>query len=136
MYLFDTDIITHVFKKNPSQKLLTRLAQVPRQAQHISTITIAELVYGAWKSAVPQRHLDNLEKLLLPAVHILGFDAKAAYVCGSLRVRLERAGSSLALADLEIAAIAMANELTLVTGNLRHFMRVPGLQVENWLTEG
>lgn len=135
MYLFDTDIITHVFKKRPSEKLLAKLADIPQQAQHISTITISEIVYGAWKSSEPRRHLDNLEMVLLPAVNIVGFDAKAAYVCGGLRARLEKAGTPLALADLEIASIAIANGLILVSGNLRHFTRIDELQLENWLID-
>lgn len=133
MYLFDTDIITNIFKKSPAPLLLERLAGTAKNAQHISTITISEIVYGAWKSSKPQRHLRNLEEILLPAVNIVGFDAKAAYVCGSLRARLEREGTPLALADLEIAAIAIANDLTLISGNLRHFERVRELKVENWL---
>ena len=133
MYLFDTDIITNIFKKKPSAKLLKKLAKTDRRDQFISTITISEIVYGAWKSDQPRHHLDNLEKILLPAVNILGFDSKAAYVCGNLRARLEKAGTPLALADLEIAAIAIANELTLVSGNLGHFSRIKGLKLENWL---
>jgi len=133
MYLFDTDIITNVFKKRPSEKLLRRLSGTGRRNQFISTITVSEIVYGAWKSIDPRRHLDNLEKILLPSVNILGFDAKAAYVCGSLRARLEQNGTPLALADLEVAAIAMANDLTLVSGNTRHFNRIEGLKLENWL---
>jgi tRNA(fMet)-specific endonuclease VapC len=133
MYLFDTDVITNIFKKQPSSCLLERLGRTSQQAQHISTITIAEIVYGAWKSSRPQHHLQNLEKILLPAVNIVGFDAKAAYVCGSLRARLDREGMPLALADLEIASIAITKDLTLVSGNLRHFARIPGLKVENWL---
>jgi len=133
MYLFDTDIITNIFKKSPSPLLVNRLAGTAKNAQHISTITISEIVYGAWKSVKPQHHLRNLEEILLPAVNIVGFDAKAAYVCGSLRARLEREGTSLALADLEIAAIAIANDLTLISGNLRHFERIRELKVENWL---
>ncbi len=133
MYLFDTDVITNIFKKTPAPGLLERLVQTPRQAQHISTITISEIVYGAWKCPQPQRHMDNLEKVLLPAVNIIGFDAKAAYVCGRLRARLEQEGQPLALADLEIAAIAIANGLTLISGNMRHFSRIPELKAENWL---
>ncbi len=75
----------------------------------------------------------NLETLLLPAVNTIGLDSKAAYVCGVLRARLEKAGTPLALADLEIAAIAIANQFILVTGNVRHFTRIPELTVENWL---
>ena len=52
---------------------------------------------------------------------------------GRLRAELERNGRPLAEPDLRIAAIALARELTLVSGNARHFGRVPGLRVENWL---
>ncbi|MFZ5763255.1 MAG: type II toxin-antitoxin system VapC family toxin [Thermodesulfobacteriota bacterium] len=133
MYLFDTDIITNIFKKHPAPGLLARLAAIPRGQQHISTITIAEIVYGACKSDRPAHHLRNLQEILLPAVNILGFDSKAAFVCGRLRAELEKTGTPLALADLEIAAIALANQLVLVTGNTRHFGRIPNLTVENWL---
>lgn len=120
-------------KKRPAAGLIERLAALPRQAQHISTITISEIVYGAWKSGRPQHHVRNLEEVLLPAITILSFDSKAAYLCGMLRHNLEASGTPLALADLEIAAIAMANDLTLLSGNVRHFSRVPGLRLENWL---
>ena len=133
MYLFDTDIITNIFKKRPSPGLLTRLTDVPRKKQHISTVTISEIVYGAYKSERPEYHLSNLQNILLPAVNILGFDSKAAYVCGRIRAELEKAGTPLALADLEIASIAIANDLILVTGNTRHFSRVSRLIVENWI---
>lgn len=133
MYLFDTDIITNIFKKHPSSALLARLADIPRSRQHISTITVFEIVYGACKSDRSDYHIRNLQEILLPAVGLLGFDSKAAFVCGHIRVALEKAGTPLALADLEIAAIALANKLVLVTGNIRHFARVPGLTVENWL---
>lgn len=133
MYLFDTDIITNVFKKEPFPGLLARLAETPRSRQYISTITVSEIVYGACKSNRPDYHMANLQKILLPAVNILGFDSKAAYACGRIRAELEKAGTPLALADLEIAAIALANKLVLVTGNTRHFPRITGLTVQNWL---
>lgn len=133
MYLFDTDVISHLFKKKPPPGLVNRLAAVPIREQFISTITVAEIVYGACKSERPDFHLANLQKILLAAVNVLTFDSKAAYVCGRLRARLEGEGTPLALADLEIAAIAIANDLTLISGNLRHFSRIPELRVENWL---
>jgi len=133
MYLFDTDIITNVFKKQPSPDLLARLASTPRNQQHISTVTVSEIVYGACKSTRPAYHLRNLQDVLLPAVNLVPFDGKAAFVCGRIRADLEKSGTPLALADLEIAAIALANQLVLVTGNTRHFARVHGLVVENWL---
>ena len=133
MFLFDTDIITNILKKNPSERLLKQLAPIPVLEQYISTITVSEIVYGAVKSNRPEYHLENLEKVLLPSVNVVGFDSKAAYVCGRLRAELEKKGTPLDLADLEIAAIAIAGEFTLVTGNTKHFSRIIELRVENWL---
>ncbi len=50
-----------------------------------------------------------------------------------LRAELEKKGTPLDLADLEIAAIAIAGEFVLVTGNIKHFQRIPSLLIENWL---
>jgi predicted nucleic acid-binding protein len=133
MYLFDTDIITNVLKKQPSQCLLERLALIPKHHQHISTVTVSEIVYGAMKSSRPAYHLNNLEQILLPSVNVVSFDTKAACVCGRLRAELEKKGQPLDLADLEIASIAIAEDLILVTGNIRHFCRIEGLRLENWL---
>lgn len=134
MYLFDTDVLTTILKPRPPKGLMDCLAKVPAGEQFISTITISEIVYGARKSARPEYHLSNLEKVLLPAVNVLDFDAKAAYVAGEIRAYLEAKGQPLAFADIQIAAITQANDLTLVTGNEKHFSRIPGLRVENWLT--
>lgn len=133
MYLFDTDTITNIFKKKPSAKLLRKLQAVDPADQYISTITISEIVYGAYKSHRPDYHMDNLQKVLLPAVNIVGFDSRAAYICGRLRAQLEQKGKPISFADLQISAIAMANELTFISGNIKHFKRIPGLSVENWL---
>jgi len=133
MFLFDTDTITNIVKPRPSQNLLEKLAKVSKEQQYISTITISEIVYGAEKSQRPEYHLKNLENILLPAVNIVGFDTKAAYVCGRIRAELEKRGTPLDLADLEIASIAIANDLILISNNVRHFKRIPLLQFENWL---
>ena len=133
MFLFDTDIITNIVKPRPSLNLLQRLEKISKNQQYVSTITIAEIVYGAEKSQRPNFHLNKLETILLPAVNIISFDAKAAYVCGRIRAELEKRGTPLDLADLEIAAIAIAKNLILVTNNVRHFERVPLLRYENWL---
>ena len=132
MYLFDTDIITNILKKQPSSRLIERLIGLPKHEQFISTITVSEIVYGAVKSDRPDFHLSNLENILLPSVNVVGFDSKAAYVCGRLRADLEKKGTPLDLADLEIAAIAIAGGFVLVTGNIKHFQRIPALLMENW----
>ena len=133
MYLFDTDTITNVLKKRPSPKLIKNLRKIHPKEQFISTVTISEIVYGAYKSQRPNFHIQNLESILLPAVNIVGFDSKSAYICGQMRALLEKKCISISWADLQISSIAIANELTLITGNLKHFNRVPGLHFENWL---
>jgi len=133
MYLFDTDIITNILKKRPSPFLIKQLASIPKSQQFISTITVSEIVYGSMKSGRPDYHLKNLEEILIPAVNIAPFDTRAAYICGNLRARLEKQGKPLALADLEIASIALARDFTLVSGNQKHFTRISELKLENWL---
>ncbi|MCW5212820.1 type II toxin-antitoxin system VapC family toxin [Desulfobulbus sp. TB] len=133
MFLFDTDVITNVLKKRPSKILLKKLIGLSKTKQYISTITVSEIVYGAFKSNRPEYHLNNLENILLPSVNVVGFDSKAAGVCGRVRAELEKKGQRLDLADLEIASITIARDFTLVTENIRHFGRIDRLQVENWL---
>ncbi len=55
---------------------------------------------------------------------------------GQLRAELESTGERVAEPDLRIAAIVLARDATLVTGNVRHFARIPELRVENWLIDG
>ena len=77
--------------------------------------------------------LQRIYTTLLPNLPVLPFDASAAERYGAIRADLEQRGTPLAEADTRIAAIALSRDLTVVTGNVRHFQRVPGLLVENWL---
>ncbi len=133
MYLFDTDVLTTILKPRPPKSLLKRLSEISAMEQFTSTITISEIVYGAHKSDRVDCHLHNLETVLLPVVNVLDFDIKAAYIAGKMRAELEAKGMPLSFADLQIASIAIANDLTLLSGNEKHFSRIPGLRLENWL---
>jgi tRNA(fMet)-specific endonuclease VapC len=93
---------------------------------------MGELLYGASKRGNLSL-AERVREVILKALEILPFDADAAEVYGPLRAQLESRGQRLDEPDLRIASIARARELTLVTGNVRHFARVPGLQIENWL---
>lgn len=133
MYLFDTDILSQVLKRAPSPTLVTRLAAVPAEQQFTSAITVGEMVYGAYRSDRPDHFLRQLEERLWPNIRILAFNRATAETYGRLRAQLEQAGTPLAEPDLRIAAIALTHDLTIVTGNVRHFSRVAGLRTENWL---
>jgi len=133
MFIFDTDIYTNVLRKIPSETLLSRLKKLPRRDQFTTTITIGEVYYGLMKASNKTRLLKLFEDVLLPRTTILPFDFSAAKKYGEIRSFLEKQGTPLAHADLQIASIALSMNMTLITGNLKHFQRVPKLSVENWL---
>ena len=134
MYCFDTDTLSAVIRRDPPLHLIRRLARVPSTEQATTTINLGELLYGAAK-----RGSERLERLVREAIstatYILSFDERAAEVYGPLRADLEREGRRLDEPDLRIASIALSRGLIVVTGNVRHFARVPNLAVENWLIE-
>ena len=134
MFIFDTDIYTNVMRKVPSKTLLNRLKEVPRRDQFTTTITIAEVYYGVMKASNKTRLLKLFEDVLLPRATILPFDFSAAKKYGEIRSFLENQGTPLAHADLQIASISLSMNMTLVTGNVKHFQRVTQLAVENWLS--
>ncbi|MBZ0170601.1 tRNA(fMet)-specific endonuclease VapC [Candidatus Methylomirabilis lanthanidiphila] len=133
MYLFDTDTISNLLTKRPSPGLVRRLAGIAPRHQFTSAITVGELTYGAFRSARPDYFLHKLDQLVWPNVTILAFDEAAARVYGSLRAELERGGIPISEPDLRIASIALVHQLTVITGNIRHFSRISSLRVENWL---
>ena len=134
MYLFDTDSITNILKKKPSEKMRARIRTVSKSQSHISTVTLGEIVYGAFKSSNPGIHLKNLRQILLPMVNLVTFDSRAAYYYGKIRASLESGGTVIAHADIQIASIALGYNLTVITGNTRHFSRIQDLKVENWIS--
>jgi tRNA(fMet)-specific endonuclease VapC len=109
-----------------------RLADVTADDHYTTAITLGELFYGAVRRRSPSL-LRAIEEYVEGEVTILEFDESAARAYAEIRVELEAAGQRLDDADLRIASICIARDLTLVTGNVRHFERVPGLRVENWL---
>ena len=133
MFIFDTDIYTNVIRKIPSETLINRLKKVPRRDQFTTTITIAEVYCGIMKASNKPGLLKLFEDVLLPRATILPFDFSAAKKYGDIRSFLEKQGTPLAHADLQIASITLSMNMTLITGNLKHFQRVPQLPVENWL---
>ena len=132
-YLFDTDAISFVLRRRPPAAYLAWLAQVPREDQYASAVTIGELYRGAFRSPRAELHLRNITERILPAVTTLPHDAATAEHYGRIAAVLEIQGQRLADADLQIAATAVCHDLELVTGNVRHFARVPGLRLNSVL---
>lgn len=95
-------------------------------------ITAAELYYGAAKSISPEKNR-ALVKNFLATLPVLGLDQASVQIFGEAKALLERRGQRLADADLFIAAIAVAQNATVVTGNRRHYERIPGVGIEDWI---
>ena len=128
-YLLDTDICFFVF----FLWLLLVLAQILAHEDEgiaLSCISAAELYFGVRKSG-SARNLRALEHFLSP-LDVLDFDHEAARQYGQLRAALEKKGSVIGPHDMQIAAHALAQGMTLVTNNEREFKRVPALRIENW----
>lgn len=129
MRVLDTDTCIEVLRGN--QIVIARRAQL---ADTVATtwITAAELSYGAAKSRTPE-HNQNLVLALLNTLPILDMNLLAAERFGVCKTHLERSGRIIADADLLIASICLAQGAVLVTGNRRHYERIAGLQLEDWI---
>ena len=128
-FLFDTDAISELLRPKPAPTYVRWIRKVDREDQFVSAITVGELYEGAYRSPAKDRHLANIEQRVLPAVTVLPYDSAVAKVFGRVRAEVEAAGTRLDDADLQIAATAIYHGLELVTGNLRHFQRIPDLEI-------
>jgi tRNA(fMet)-specific endonuclease VapC len=129
-YMLDTNICIYVMKNYPPA-LRERFNRLAEQLC-ISSVTLAELHYGAEKCA---RRLDNIEALrhFAARLEVLPFGPDAAAHYGQIRAGLERMGQPAGAYDMMIGGHARSAALALVTNNLREFARMDGLRVENWL---
>lgn len=134
-FLFDTDAVSEVLRKRPASTYLKWLASLSRDLQYISSVSVGELYKGAYRSAAKDKHLKNIEEQLLPRLTVLPYDRSTAKHFGLISFELEKLGKPLADADLQIAATAIQHDLTLITGNLKHFSRIPNLKINTILAD-
>jgi tRNA(fMet)-specific endonuclease VapC len=130
MYLLDTNACIRILNGS-SEPLVTRLRSHAPSEIRVSSVTRAELLYGARRSARVAENLRLLDAFFAPLVS-LPFDDSCADQYGALRASLAAAGRPIGPNDLLIAATALAHDVTLVTHNLREFSRVAGLKNEDW----
>ena len=108
-----------------------KIAKIPPAQINLCTIVQMELSYGAYRSF---RIEDNLAILarFFNLFRVLPFNSQAALKMGQIRAQLAKKGTPIGPYDLQIAAIALVNNLILVTHNTREFKRVEGLKIEDW----
>ena len=126
-WVLDTDAVVDVLRRRHGVR--ERLAQVSPADVAVTSMSVAELVYGAANASDPDRTRAELERFLAE-IRVLPFGPRAARLHGTLRHALRR--QPIGPADLVIAATTLAAGATLVTANVREFGRVPGLPVEDW----
>jgi tRNA(fMet)-specific endonuclease VapC len=129
-YLLDTNVCVGFL--NQRKPLLTqRFLSIPTSDKVICSIVRAELFYGAHKS---QRQVSSLQVIenFLAGYPNMDFDIAAARFQGEIRADLERKGTPIGPYDIQIAAIALANNLTLVAHNTDEFSRIPHLTLDDW----
>jgi tRNA(fMet)-specific endonuclease VapC len=133
MFVFDTDVISELMRRRSSEALVSRVAATPRHRQFTTSITVGEIVYGAYRNRDQTEILmTRFETMILPNLTVLPFEEGSARVYGRLKAELWRRGDVIGDEDMQIAAIALERDFTVVTANVRHFDLVPGLPVENW----
>lgn len=126
--MLDTCVCIALIKKNAA--VIQHLRKVNRDECKISEISIAEFFYGAYNSG-KEEHFDDVAVIaeMFEQYPISGSLRKYA----SIRWLLKEKGEPVDHLDLFIAATALTEGLTLVTGNIKHFERIPGLKIENWM---
>jgi tRNA(fMet)-specific endonuclease VapC len=127
--LLDSDTCIGILRGRESV-LQHRAAEVDEVAT--TWVTASELFYGAAKSTRPDLNAAVVVRFL-HTLPVLAPDLASARIFGEVKARLAAAGQIVADADLFIAAIALSRGAPLVTGNRKHYERIPGLALEDWL---
>ena len=131
MYMLDTNILIRIIR-HPADPVCQRVFQKIGGELCISSITYAELVYGAKHSSNYEKNIQAVQQLL-SGIYILPFDSSAAGEAGDIMAYLAGIGKPIGDRDALIAAHARSLSVTLVTHNTGEFSRVPKLEVEDWL---
>ena len=131
MFLLDTNIISELIKKQPSQNLLERLQNCPSSSLCTATVCVMELRYGALRVPKGEALWTKIQKRILSKLAAMNFTYKEALKAAELLAHLYSTGQPIGIEDVMIASIALSNGLIVVTANTKHFSRIPNLTTED-----
>ena len=129
-YLLDSDVAIELMRGR-NLPVVKKLSSTSRQHVFLSTVTISELLFGAYRSRDPELSM-RLCREFWSSFRIVPLDTAAAEEAGRIRADLKGKGQRIGAYNLLIAGIALANEQILVTHNTREFQRIPALPLEDW----
>ncbi len=130
MYLLDTNTCIQ-YLTGRSDNVINKFKITSRRNIYLCDVVKSELYYGAFRSVKKEQNL-ALYDLFFSQYMSLPFDGKSARIYGEIRSELSKLGTPIGAYDFQIAAIALANNLILVTHNTREFQRIKNLQLEDW----
>lgn len=129
-YLLDTNAWIKIL--NPqTTPIKDKFLRINPSEVALCSVVKSELYFGAYKSTRKNTNL-NLLNTLFSQFNSLNFDDQAAEICGNLRAQLAEQGTPIGPYDLQIASIALSNQLIVVTHNTKEFSRITGLRLEDW----
>ena len=130
MYLLDTNIISYWMRGD--KVVIDRIIKQSPSNLSLSSVTLAEIWYGIEKSPIKKKERFERINKISSLLGIYSFDESAAEEYAVIRASLEKKGVMISERDTQIASIAMANNLTVVTHNIKEFGRINKLKVEDW----
>lgn len=130
LYLIDTNVCV-MYLNGRSPSIRDRILSVATQDIAVYSVVKAELFFGAMRSNNPTATLQR-QQAFLDNYESLPFNDQSAIIFAQIRAQLATQGTPIGAYDLQIAAIALAHNLLLVTHNTREFSRIPQLQLEDW----
>lgn len=130
IYLLDTNVCIR-YLNGGSSSIKNHIDTLEVNKIAVCSVVKAELFYGSLRSNNTQKNL-KIQKSFLQQFVSLSFDDCCAEIYGKIRAELANTGTPIGSNDMQIASIALANNLILVTHNVREFSRVNGLQIEDW----
>jgi tRNA(fMet)-specific endonuclease VapC len=132
-FLLDTSALSEPMRRQPREVFMERLRRIPSEELFTSSICVMELRYGcALKGDADLWR--RIEENVLSNIPVVSFGLEEAACCGELLAGLSKQGTPIGVEDSQIGATALMHQLTLVTFNLKHFTKIPNLQVEDWLS--
>lgn len=131
-YLLDTNVLSEVLKKRPSDRVRTRLASASDEELSTSSVCVMELRFGAVRHRDEKMLWDRIRTEILGRVTILAVGRAEAIRAGELLAALEKEGRPIGTEDVLIGATALTHGLAVATRNVRHFGQIAGLTVEDW----
>ena len=133
-YLLDTNVLSELMKKAPSEAVVRKVGQIARSDLFTSSVCLMELRFGAARHPRGDALWKRIREEIEPLVSILPVGYEEATRAGEILAKLEERGTPIGLEDVLIGSTALVHGIQVATRNVKHLGRIEGLSVESWWT--